>query len=192
MFCKWCGGDLLSSDTKCKRCGRDVPALSDCGGFYDLVPNAKKNSESYPLMQVEVQPTLEAVTDGKKNKKRLPLGFKVLTAAGIIIVLLLSVIVVLVIALGKSNRSKVKSSAYSFEKTEISEWQYRLGEDSEWKALPKDAYQQKDSKRKTVVTINEEWLQEMIEKNEGQLEFRCEINRTDSDKDSFRIIFEDI
>lgn len=42
MFCKWCGGRLAPSDSKCKRCGREVPALSDCGGFYDLVPDAKQ------------------------------------------------------------------------------------------------------------------------------------------------------
>jgi len=39
MFCKWCGGDLAKNDKKCSRCGRAVPAKSDCGGFYDLVPN---------------------------------------------------------------------------------------------------------------------------------------------------------
>ncbi len=41
MFCKWCGGNLAPSETKCKRCGKEIPALSDCGGFYDLVPTAK-------------------------------------------------------------------------------------------------------------------------------------------------------
>lgn len=42
MFCKWCGGDLSESAKKCSRCGRNVPALSECGGFYDLVPEGKK------------------------------------------------------------------------------------------------------------------------------------------------------
>ncbi len=41
MFCKWCGGNLTSADTKCKRCGREVAARSDCGGFYELVPDEK-------------------------------------------------------------------------------------------------------------------------------------------------------
>lgn len=41
MFCKWCGNTLFPTETKCKRCGKEIPALSDCGGFYDLVPTAK-------------------------------------------------------------------------------------------------------------------------------------------------------
>lgn len=42
MLCKWCGAKLPDFATKCKRCGKDIPAISDCGGFYDLVPDAKK------------------------------------------------------------------------------------------------------------------------------------------------------
>lgn len=40
MFCKWCGADYPTGANKCKRCGKEVPAMSDCGGFYDLVPKA--------------------------------------------------------------------------------------------------------------------------------------------------------
>ena len=42
MFCKWCGADITDSATKCTRCGKDIPAMSDCGGFYDLVLNSKR------------------------------------------------------------------------------------------------------------------------------------------------------
>ena len=44
MFCKWCGANLTQSATVCDRCGRDMPAMSDCGGFYDLVPKAREVS----------------------------------------------------------------------------------------------------------------------------------------------------
>ena len=44
MFCKWCGANLTQSATVCDRCGRDLPAMSDCGGFYDLVPKAREVS----------------------------------------------------------------------------------------------------------------------------------------------------
>ena len=37
MFCKWCGGNLNSGDTTCKRCGKEATVMSDCGGFYDIV-----------------------------------------------------------------------------------------------------------------------------------------------------------
>lgn len=49
MFCKWCGADLPNSAIKCTRCGKDVPAMSDCGGFYDLVPNAKRRTAEGPV-----------------------------------------------------------------------------------------------------------------------------------------------
>lgn len=41
MICKWCGEVLKPGDSRCKRCRREIPALSDCGGFYDLVPQAE-------------------------------------------------------------------------------------------------------------------------------------------------------
>lgn len=48
MFCKWCGADIPNSATTCTRCGKKVPAMSDCGGFYDLVPGAKRNATAIP------------------------------------------------------------------------------------------------------------------------------------------------
>lgn len=45
MFCKWCGADITASASKCTRCGRDIQPLSDCGGFYDLVPGARRTPE---------------------------------------------------------------------------------------------------------------------------------------------------
>lgn len=55
MFCKWCGADLSDSAVKCGRCGREVPALSDCGGFYDLVPSARNNG-AVPVQQPPRKP----------------------------------------------------------------------------------------------------------------------------------------
>lgn len=42
MICKWCGANTPDSKPKCTRCGRPLPPKSDCGGFYDIVPDAKK------------------------------------------------------------------------------------------------------------------------------------------------------
>ena len=61
MFCKWCGGKITSSDTKCGRCGREVPPLSDCGGFYDLVPGAKEGVKTSP-----------AAPAAEKQEKKVP------------------------------------------------------------------------------------------------------------------------
>lgn len=100
MFCKWCGGKLAPSDSKCKRCGREVPALSDCGGFYDLVPNARNNVEaqigSSELTQRAVNPpypSVELQTNAKNSDKNLLLGLSVSVA--VVCILLIAMIVAL-------------------------------------------------------------------------------------------------
>lgn len=47
MICKGCGGALERGERACRRCGREVTALSDCGGFYDLV-NTPRPVEEKP------------------------------------------------------------------------------------------------------------------------------------------------
>lgn len=104
MFCKWCGGTIASSDIKCKRCGKEVPALSDCGGFYDLVPNAKKPSDVQPGPVVppvkpaspprKPEPTREAEPARKKSSKKSLLGLTVLNVVGFMLVMLMLFIIV--------------------------------------------------------------------------------------------------
>lgn len=45
MICKGCGGALERGERICRRCGREVPSLSDCGGFYDLVNTPRPAAE---------------------------------------------------------------------------------------------------------------------------------------------------
>ena len=40
MICKWCGATIDVTEGKCPDCGKAIPVLSDCGGFYDVVPKA--------------------------------------------------------------------------------------------------------------------------------------------------------
>lgn len=50
MICRWCGGKIKPTDQTCARCGRELPPLSQCGGFYDLVPGARgKADETNPV-----------------------------------------------------------------------------------------------------------------------------------------------
>lgn len=323
MFCKWCGGNLASSDTKCKRCGKEVPALSDCGGFYDLLPNVNKPVEVHaepvepsekpvnPSRKPEPSEEVSATQNKKSGKKRLPAIF-VLTVIGFALALLL-----LALILGKVNQyssevnrlrndlriiitkidaiqaatepvetepeiteptvvldpvladqnvvfsvtipseepaqkidadlhlgdytdvaiitygldeltGAVNSAGYSLEEAnttvsltidynievqsrsvfvayviddtiyglpeapETFKWQYRFDPDSDWEDLSEDVFVQTDSTGKTGVTIIDTALQTLIADNEGQLELRCEIYRTNTDDGSLTIVIEGI
>lgn len=100
MFCKWCGGSLTQSDSKCKRCGKEVPALSDCGGFYDLVPDAKQPPK--PPSAVVHRPPCEmpAGRDVKpevrsgKTYKSVTKKLSVLPFFGAVVILIIACIIV--------------------------------------------------------------------------------------------------
>lgn len=46
MICKWCGARVDPAKKTCGRCGRKNMPLSDCGGFYDVVPNAPRGEQT--------------------------------------------------------------------------------------------------------------------------------------------------
>ena len=127
MFCKWCGGNIASSDTKCKRCGKEVPALSDCGGFYDLVPSAKKPSNAQPEpVAPPVKPASpprkpEPVREveparAKKNSKKPFLGLALLNVVGFLLV-----IAMLLIVLSKVNQYSTEVNGLRNDLRTISE-----------------------------------------------------------------------
>ncbi|MBR6762490.1 MAG: hypothetical protein IKM13_01920 [Clostridia bacterium] len=105
MFCKWCGGNLAPADTKCSRCGKEVPALSDCGGFYDLVPDAPKVRTADTTEEgTEMQSVVEEENVDKQTSKMntqiqsLPLNtggqkarlaLLILTLAGVVLAIML-------------------------------------------------------------------------------------------------------
>ena len=70
MICKWCGANVAVTDAKCARCGRELPALSDCGGFYDLVPKAKRET-----LVIQAQKLQTAQHEERTNKPdQMPQG----------------------------------------------------------------------------------------------------------------------
>ena len=96
MICKWCGETLKTGDKTCRRCRREVPALSDCGGFYDLVPGAMpvRPKSAVPVEQPamayspEVQPIAPVLPDHaaqRSKRKNLILLVTALVAVGLLI-----------------------------------------------------------------------------------------------------------
>ena len=91
MFCKWCGNTIHAVDSKCPACGRETPALSDCGGFYNLRQTVEKNvPREIPSPKCPIVEKLE----GKyvKDQKRAKAQRKVLLYMSILTALLLVVI----------------------------------------------------------------------------------------------------
>lgn len=97
MFCKWCGGTLTASDKKCKRCGREVPALSDCGGFYDVVPGAATMGNPRPAQPQQPTPARAICPETPEPVRSAPKPRKKRT--GLTVLLLVVNILLLVIAL---------------------------------------------------------------------------------------------
>lgn len=64
MLCKWCGETVTPADRQCRRCGRELPALSDCGGFYDLV------NIGAPPVRTAVQPETKVDLSGVQGDIR--------------------------------------------------------------------------------------------------------------------------
>lgn len=73
MFCKWCGEPVKSGQIKCPECGRELPPLSECGGFYNLVPEARSKppiSETHrPLRQEAAVNGKDALPQSKKKRR---------------------------------------------------------------------------------------------------------------------------
>lgn len=91
MLCKWCGAKLPDHATKCKRCGKDIPAISDCGGFYDLVPSANKLAARGPVQDA---PKLEVPVRSAERKSGSGKG-SILSAIAITLCVVLIAVVLL-------------------------------------------------------------------------------------------------
>lgn len=85
MICKWCGAGVNPADKKCARCGREIPALSDCGGFYDVAPRALRNAPQ-PRETVPVAPAAPAPAPVQGGKAGLVLSLVALLAVAALII----------------------------------------------------------------------------------------------------------
>lgn len=70
MFCKWCGEKIEPEERKCAACGREIPPLSDCGGFYGLTGKDEQR-RSAPIDTDVGAPKQEAKRTTKSTGKRI-------------------------------------------------------------------------------------------------------------------------
>lgn len=88
MFCKWCGAQTGPGNQTCNRCGRKIPALSDCGGFYDLVPKAHRQTETREESKNE-----SAKSARRCKRGRMPVVILYVVAAALVLSVLLQAVV---------------------------------------------------------------------------------------------------
>lgn len=86
MLCKWCGAEINPTHKKCDACKREIPPLSDCGGFYHLVPDARQIGKNAAAPE---NPTAVDVNSTKKKTSKFLVAY--LTAVSLLIVILLIV-----------------------------------------------------------------------------------------------------
>lgn len=55
MICKWCGEQLDSKRKKCPNCGHEIPPMSECGGFYNVVNMKQREGAPPDLVQGQAQ-----------------------------------------------------------------------------------------------------------------------------------------
>ena len=108
MICKWCGAVVSAVDKKCGRCGREIPPMSDCGGFYDLVPNARAAAPAAAPMTAPVAPPapnpeeLARRAAAKKKAEQMALiRLGVFALVALVIVIMLVVMIVKMSSLDK-------------------------------------------------------------------------------------------
>ena len=79
MICKWCGATVDVTKGKCSVCGKELPPLSDCGGFYNVAPKAAQANPAPNAEQPASQPVpgpmgqnrTEGPAPNEKSKKRM-------------------------------------------------------------------------------------------------------------------------
>ncbi len=89
MFCKNCGATISVADEKCARCGFKAPSLSDCGGFYDLAPNAPR-----PAPAPQAAPS----TPAPAPRKSEGMGRWIILSILVLVILALQVVIFLKLA----------------------------------------------------------------------------------------------
>ena len=82
MICKWCGAKVERTDKKCRRCGKEAPAMSECGGFYPPPKPAVVGDPRTAAPRYPAQP---------QQKKRSGGGLLIILCVLMAVVLLLSV-----------------------------------------------------------------------------------------------------
>lgn len=89
MICKWCGETIKAGTRTCRRCKRELPALSDCGGFYDLVVKDAPTPVCAPAPQSAAQsPVQPVIPQRSRNNPLISLLLVVAVAMAVISLIL--------------------------------------------------------------------------------------------------------
>lgn len=130
MICKWCGATADVTKGTCPSCGKELPPLSDCGGFYDIVPEAaRKASAPEPAVQEWNAPSTEKNTTQPLVASAMPMqgepqvvqirprsGGRVLFVIPIVLLLVAVLVVSLLLASANRENDELMVKIESLEK----------------------------------------------------------------------------
>ena len=88
MLCKWCGADVPNSAAKCPRCHKELPAKSDCGGYYDIV-SAPKRAEPMGFQQAPTEIVRERIIPQKTKANLVQILLAAVACVGVLLALVL-------------------------------------------------------------------------------------------------------
>ncbi len=101
MICKWCAATVTPGDQVCPRCKRELPSLTDCGGFTNITRGLTPPA---PLAAAPAAPAAQksdpAPAAAPAPKKKSPMGWILLLIAGV----LLAVMLISLLSLGGQIR----------------------------------------------------------------------------------------
>lgn len=126
MICKWCGETLKTGSKTCKRCKRDVPAKSDCGGFYDLVslPGTQPPAAPIPAAPTPVMPEPVLRDAAAPRRNRGTLNPKILFGGAVALIVILLVMVISLsgkLAEARDDLNRLKDDRSDKKNTETTE-----------------------------------------------------------------------
>lgn len=109
MICKWCGKPVNPGQKNCPACGREVPPLSECGGFHNVVPNWTPPVAGSFVTETPVQklPAADRSTASPSPKKRRPQPFHWLSLLLSLVALLLAIAVLTAVMSAKRDIRKI-------------------------------------------------------------------------------------
>jgi len=115
MFCKWCGKTILATDERCTACGRQTPAMSDCGGLYNLKHSA--TAPTPPVPTPSKHPLIDRLEAQYEKDRRAARKHHTATIAGFTVTIIVLLVLLVSVVMLTIQISKLEDKMDAFGET---------------------------------------------------------------------------